>query len=197
MLQSLIPAVLGRRNRPDRIGSVAVRGQCLVVRDAGARPVRKPPARDVARFDAAWQGLVVSGRVLSLAMAGAFAGVLAALFRRLAGSWQIGIFAGIALGLSSGLALHFRMIRTELLSSGFAMSVLLLMLVVTWEKSARWRSAWPPSFQCCPCSPGAWPAWGRPRSPIAHSAHIFPAFINGSLRCFCWQRWGFMPFCGV
>ncbi len=100
---------------------------------AGLLPVHAlselPPASDVAAFDRAWQQLVEAGRVLSLILGVAFVWSYAALVRRLLGDWRIALMAAIALAYSGGVALHIRIMRTELLSAGLVTCALLLVLV--------------------------------------------------------------------
>ena len=84
-----------------------------------------PPPTDVPAFDAAWQHLVVAGRVLSLLAAGFFVWLYASLVRRLVGDWRVAVLAALALALSSAVIMHMRMMRTELLSGGLAVVALL------------------------------------------------------------------------
>jgi hypothetical protein len=88
-----------------------------------------PPAADVAGFDRAWQQLVEAGRVLSLILGVAFVWAYAALMRRLIGDWRIAVMAAVALAWSGGIAMHIRIMRTELLSAGLITCALLLVLV--------------------------------------------------------------------
>jgi hypothetical protein len=96
-----------------------------------------PAASDVAAFDRAWQHLVEAGRVLSLLFGAAFVWVYATLVRRLVGDWRIAIMGAIALAYSGGVAMHIRMVRTELLSSGLVTSALLLVLVAARAPGVR------------------------------------------------------------
>jgi hypothetical protein len=96
-----------------------------------------PPAADVAGFDRAWQQLVEAGRVLSLIIGVAFVWAYAALMRRLIGDWRIAIMAGIALAWSGGVAMHIRIMRSELLSAAFVTSALLLVLVAARVGAVR------------------------------------------------------------
>jgi len=88
-----------------------------------------PPASDVAAFDRAWQHLVEAGRVLSLILGIAFVWTYATLVRRLLGDWRIALMAAMALAYSGGVALHIRIMRTELLSAGLVTCALLLVVV--------------------------------------------------------------------
>jgi hypothetical protein len=96
-----------------------------------------PPATDVAAFDRAWQHLVEAGRVLSLMFGAAFVWAYATLVRRLVADWRIALIAAIALAYSGGIAMHIRMMRTELLSSGLVTSALLLVLVAARVPGVR------------------------------------------------------------
>jgi hypothetical protein len=96
-----------------------------------------PPASDAAAFDRAWQHLIEAGRVLSLILVAAFVWVYATLVRRLVGDWRIAVMAAIALAYSGGVAMHIRIMRTELLSAGLVTSALLLVLVAARESDVR------------------------------------------------------------
>jgi hypothetical protein len=96
-----------------------------------------PPASDVPAFDRAWQHLIEAGRVLSLILGVLFAWVYAVLVRRLVGDWRIAVMAAIALAYSGGIAMHIRIMRTELLSAGLVTSALLLVLVAARTSGLR------------------------------------------------------------
>src|SRR5262249_37080877 len=59
----------------------------------------------------------------------AFVWAYAALMRRLIGDWRIAVMAAIALAWSGGIAMHIRIMRTELLSAALVTCALLLVLV--------------------------------------------------------------------
>jgi hypothetical protein len=96
-----------------------------------------PPASDVAGFDRAWQQLVEAGRVLSLILGVIFVWAYATLVRRLVGDWRIAVIAAIALAYSGGIAMHIRIMRTELLSAGLVTAALLVILVAAREPGIR------------------------------------------------------------
>jgi hypothetical protein len=96
-----------------------------------------PPATDVAAFDRAWQQLVEAGRVLSLILGVAFVWAYAALTRRLIGDWRIAVMAALALAWSGGVAMHIRIMRTELLSAALVTSALMLVLVAARSGAVR------------------------------------------------------------
>jgi len=96
-----------------------------------------PPAADAATFDRAWQQLVEAGRVLSLILGIAFVWAYAALMRRLIGDWRIAVMAALALAWSGGVAMHIRIMRTELLSAALVTCALLLVLVAARSGAVR------------------------------------------------------------
>ncbi len=97
-----------------------------------------PPLTDVPAFDAAWQQLIVAARVLSLLLSAFFVWLYATLVRRLIGDWRLALLAGMALACSSALIMHMRMMRTELLSGGLAVSALFLLIFAARNMRRRW-----------------------------------------------------------
>ena len=96
-----------------------------------------PSVTDVGAFNAAWQHLIEAGRVLSLLIGAVFVWTFAALMRRVIGDWRIASLCGFGLAFSSGIAMHIRVMRTELLSSALVTSALLLVLVAARRRSGR------------------------------------------------------------
>ncbi len=84
-------------------------------------------------FDATWQNLVAWGRIYSFAIGCAYISLATVLIRRLIGNWQIAVLAGVALAFSDGIALAYRMLRSELLSSALVFIALLLTLIAARE----------------------------------------------------------------
>lgn len=84
-------------------------------------------------FDATWQNLVAWGRVYSFALGCVYVTLATVLIRRLVGNWQVAALAGIALAFSDGIALAYRMLRSELLSSALVFLALLLTLIAARE----------------------------------------------------------------
>jgi hypothetical protein len=99
-----------------------------------------PPAADVDGFNRAWQHLIEAGRLLSLMIGGLFVWVFATLIRRLVGDWRLAVIAAIALAYSGGFAMHIRIMRTELLSSGLITTALLLVLLAARERRSLARN---------------------------------------------------------
>src|SRR5262249_24876114 len=96
-----------------------------------------PAASDVARFDRSWQQLIEAGRVLSLLIGIAFVWIYATLVRRLVGDWRLAVMAAIAFAGSGGVALHIRIMRTELLSAALVTSALMFILVAAHAGTIR------------------------------------------------------------
>ncbi|MGF7175023.1 glycosyltransferase family 39 protein [Azospirillum doebereinerae] len=88
-----------------------------------------PPAADPAATAAAWQSLVEAGRSLSILLTAVFAIVYATLVKSLVGDRRVALLAGILVAFGVGLTAQGRQMRTDLLSAGFVITALLLVLV--------------------------------------------------------------------
>jgi hypothetical protein len=113
----------------------------LLLHAIGLLPVHAlselPAPVDVGAFDTAWQHLIEAGRTLSLVIGAAFVWTFAVLMRELIGDWRIASLSGFGLAFSSGIAMHVRVMRTELLSSALVTSALLLALVAARRPGGR------------------------------------------------------------
>jgi len=87
-----------------------------------------PPGSDVAATEAVWQSLVQAGRALSILLTAAFAVSYATLLRGLVEDRRVALLAGILLAFGVGLTAQGRQMRTDLLSAGFVVLGLLLVL---------------------------------------------------------------------
>ena len=63
------------------------------------------------------------------------------LLRALVRDWRIALLGTIFLGFSGGMAMQMRILRTELLASGFFFTALLMLLIVARRGAMRWRPA--------------------------------------------------------
>jgi hypothetical protein len=99
-----------------------------------------PAATDAPAFNQAWQHLIEAGRALSFIFGAVFVYVYATLVRRIVGDWRLALVAAVALAYSGGFAMHIRMMRTELLSSAFVTTALLLVLVAAREDRSLRRN---------------------------------------------------------
>ena len=89
-----------------------------------------PPASDAAAFDAAMTSAVRAGRVLAWLTASACVLVFAGLMRRVVRDWRIALIATFAFTFSGGVAIHARILRSELLAAFPVISALLILIAV-------------------------------------------------------------------
>ncbi len=87
----------------------------------------------------AWIAAVRAGRVMSLLLAEGVVLAFAVLLRRLVGDWRIAALGAFAFAFSGGLAIHARILRTELLSAGAASLALLILLIAADRPRLAWR----------------------------------------------------------
>src|ERR1700730_11853501 len=76
-----------------------------------------PPASDAAGFDAAMTSAVRAGRLLALLTATGCVLIFAGLMRRVVRDWRIAMMATFALAFSGGVAVHSRILRSELVAA--------------------------------------------------------------------------------
>src|SRR5436305_3692824 len=89
-----------------------------------------PPASDPAAFDAAMTQAVRAARLLALLTAGGCVLVFAALMRLVVRDWRIALIATFAFTFSGGLAVHARILRSELLAAFPVICALLILIIV-------------------------------------------------------------------
>lgn len=87
-----------------------------------------PPGTDVAATQAVWQSLVQAGRALSILLTAGLAVAYTTLLRGLVTDRRVALLAGILLAFGVGLTAQGRQMRTDLLSAGFVVLGLLLVL---------------------------------------------------------------------
>src|SRR5271155_5069863 len=76
-----------------------------------------PPASDPQAFDAAMTSAVRAGRLLAWLTATASVLVFAGLVRAITRDWRVALIATFAFAFSGGLAVHERILRTELFAA--------------------------------------------------------------------------------
>jgi hypothetical protein len=96
---------------------------------------RIPPASDPVAFDAAMTAAVRAGRVLAWLIACAGVLAFAALIRRIVRDWRVALIATFAFAFSGGLAVHSRILRTELLAALPVILALMLLIVIARRAS--------------------------------------------------------------
>ncbi|MDP3690357.1 hypothetical protein [Bradyrhizobium sp.] len=89
-----------------------------------------PPASDVAGFDAAMTSAVRAGRLLALLTATGCVLIFAGLIRCVVRDWRIAMMATFAFAFSGGVAVHSRILRSELLAACPVIFALLILIMV-------------------------------------------------------------------
>jgi hypothetical protein len=100
-----------------------------------------PPARDASAFDAAMTSAVRAARLVSFATALALVLAFAWLAGRLLRDRRVALLATFAFAFSGGIAVHLRILRSELLAAGFTLVALLLLIDVARRPSTL-RPLW-------------------------------------------------------
>jgi hypothetical protein len=97
-----------------------------------------PPASDGPAFDAAMTHAVRAGRVLALLIATGCVLIFAGLARRIFRDWRVALIATIALALSGGIAVHSRILRSELVAA-FPVIFALMVLIILGRRAGPAR----------------------------------------------------------
>ena len=88
-----------------------------------------PPASNVAAFDAAMTSAVRAGRLLALLTATGCVLIFAGLIRRVVRDWRVAMMAIFAFAFSGGVAVHSRILRSELVAACPVIFALLILIV--------------------------------------------------------------------
>jgi hypothetical protein len=89
-----------------------------------------PPASNAPAFDAAMTSAVRAGRLLAWLTATGCVLVFAGLMRLVIRDWRIALIATFAFAFSGGVAIHARILRSELLAAFPVLSALLILIVI-------------------------------------------------------------------
>src|SRR5712671_1373964 len=89
-----------------------------------------PSASNAAAFDAAMTGAVRAGRVLAWLTATACVLVFATFARLMLRDWRVALIATVAFAFSGGIAVHSRILRSELVAACLVIFALLLLIAV-------------------------------------------------------------------
>ena len=100
-----------------------------------------PPASNPEAFDAAMTSLVRAGRLLAWLIATGSVLVFAGLMRALVRDWRLALIATFAFAFSGGLAVHERILRTELLAACPVIFALMILIVIGRRASSA-RPLW-------------------------------------------------------
>ena len=97
-----------------------------------------PPASDVPAFDTAMTEAVRAGRVLAGLISALFVAVFAVFMRLIVRDWRIALLATFAFAFSGGVAVHMRILRTEMIAACFVIFAFMIMIVVA-QRASAWR----------------------------------------------------------
>jgi hypothetical protein len=89
-----------------------------------------PPASDASAFNAAMTSAVRAGRVLAWLIATGCVLVFAALVRRIVRDWRVALIATLAFAFSGGIAVHSRILRSELVAACPVIFALLILIAI-------------------------------------------------------------------
>ena len=97
-----------------------------------------PSASNNPAFDSAMTQAVRAGRVLAWLTATASVLAFAALIRRVIRDWRIALLATFAFAFSGGVAVHMRILRSEMIAASLV-TFALLIFVIAGRKGSAWR----------------------------------------------------------
>jgi hypothetical protein len=100
-----------------------------------------PAVSDTAGFADAWTRATQAGRVLSLIFMLAYVVTFSSLLKAIVRDGRIAGLAGLFLACAGGLTMQMRIMRTELLATGFFMVALLILITVAKRGERAWRPA--------------------------------------------------------
>jgi hypothetical protein len=89
-----------------------------------------PPASDTSAFDTAMTHAVRAARVLVLLIATGCVLIFAGLARRIFRDWRVALIATLAFALSGGIAVHSRILRSELIAACPVIFALMILIIV-------------------------------------------------------------------
>lgn len=100
-----------------------------------------PPASDPAAFAAAMTNAVRAGRILAFLIAIGSVLIFAALARRIFRDWRVAMLATLAFAFSGGIAVHSRILRSELVAA-LPVIFALMILIIIGRRGSLARPLW-------------------------------------------------------
>jgi hypothetical protein len=94
-----------------------------------------PPASNAAAFDAAMTQAVRAGRVLAFLIATGCVLIFAGLARRILRDWRVAMLATLAFAFSGGIAVHSRILRSELIAACPVIFALMILIAAGRSRS--------------------------------------------------------------
>ena len=89
-----------------------------------------PSASDAAAFDAAMTHAVRAGRILAFLIAAGSVLIFATLMRAIVRDWRVALLATLAFAFSGGIAVHSRILRSELVAALPVIFALMILVIV-------------------------------------------------------------------
>jgi hypothetical protein len=89
-----------------------------------------PPASDPSAFDVAMTDAVRAGRVLAFLIGAGCVLIFAGLARRICRDWRVALLATLAFALSGGIAVHSRILRSELVAACPVIFALMILIII-------------------------------------------------------------------
>src|ERR1700726_1369355 len=89
-----------------------------------------PPAADAPAFDAQVTQAVRAGRVLAFLIASGCVVIFAGLMRQIVRDWRVALLTTLAFALSGGIAVHSRILRSELVAACPVIFALMILIVI-------------------------------------------------------------------
>lgn len=97
-----------------------------------------PSASNVLAFDAAMTAAIRAGRVLAFFTVTTFVLAFAVLARLLVRDWRVALLATFAFAFSGGVAVHMRILRSEMIAGCFFVFALMILMAVA-RRGTGWR----------------------------------------------------------
>jgi hypothetical protein len=100
-----------------------------------------PRGSDLVAYDAAMTQAIRAGRVLALLTAGGVIAIFAVLARRLFADWRVALLATFAFAYSGGVAVHMRILRTEMIAAALCIFALMILMLAA-RRGSGLRPLW-------------------------------------------------------
>ncbi len=97
-----------------------------------------PSALNLPAFDAAMTSAIRAGRVVAWLTTSVFVLVFAALARHLVRDWRVALFSTFAFAFSGGIAVHMRILRSELIAASL-FTFAFMILIIVGRRATAWR----------------------------------------------------------
>jgi len=121
-----------------------------------------PPASDPHGFDAAMTSAVRAGRLVAWLIATASVLVFAGLIRSVVRDWRLALIATFAFAFSGGIAVHERILRTELVAACPVIFALMILIVIGLVRLLEMGMARNDTVYPAPQQPGTGTDWEHP-----------------------------------